>query len=188
VLKTALVVAAALTFTAANGPDARLAKREILVKGVAVPGSDMPRAVVKAVIDAPPDKVWALIWDCGNYENTMPRILKAEMVKQQGSDTFCKVTTDLPFPLPDLTSLTRSKHVIKPGKWHREWSLIEGDYQRVDGSWTLTPFEGDPNRTLAHYQIHAEPGLPLPKSLLALAQKNALPGMIEGMRERLEKK
>lgn len=180
---SAAVAVALLAALAASDPDQdRLARGEVVVRTEKVAGSDMPRAIVRAVIDAPPEKVWALLVDCARYRSTMPRIAASALVKKEGSVAFCRITTDLPFPLPDLTSLTRAEHTVGDGRWTRTWRLVEGDYKTNEGSWTLTRFGGQEARTLVEYRIHAEPSLPVPKGILASAQTSALPDLIERLR------
>ncbi len=182
------VIAAVVLLTALAAADAtdveRLARGDVLVSTEKVAGTDNPRAVVRAIIDAPPEKVWALVIECGDYQRTMPRILASTLVKREGSVDVCKVTTDMPFPLPDLTSTTRIERTVKDGVWLRTWKLIEGDFKVNEGSWKLTSIEGGA-KTAVEYRILVEPNLPLPQSIAAAAQRKTLPDMIEGLRKRL---
>lgn len=191
------VLAAAFTLAAASPDDAKLAAGEVVTSLRKVPGSDVEEATAKAVIDAAPEKVWALVSACAGYKHNMPSIVEsAELsrVPAKESDgpnaveiTKCKVVADLPFPLSDLTSVTRGVHTIEPGKlWRRQWTLIEGDYTRNEGSWTLVPW-GDGTKTLATYRIHAEPKVPLPAPLMASVQQGKLPEVMKKLRETVKR-
>ena len=178
----ALVVALAL---AAGAPDDRLAQGEVLVWTEQVAGSDVPVGFAQGVIDAPPAEVWKIVEDCGNYAQNMPRIAKSKLEKQEGTVRFCRVTADLPFPAPDLESLTRVEHAHNAdGSYVRAWKLVEGDYHRNEGTMTLKPY-GDGTKTLATYRIHVEPKLPLPQSVMSSMQKGSLPDVIKNLRKRL---
>lgn len=163
---------------------ARLERGDIIVTATPVEGSDVPMAMVEALIEAPPEDIWAVVSDCGRYQKTMPRIAKSELLKREGNVVHCRVTADMPFPFGDLTSTTRGVETVVPGqRWAREWDLVKGDYVTNRGSWELTPWKADAKRTHVRYRIQAEPKLALPQSLINAAQKNALPDVIERLRE-----
>lgn len=161
---------------------AQLARGHINVEAVDVPGHDTPRAIVKAVIDAPPPKVWRIIGDCANYENTMNRVASSKLLRRDGDQHICQIEIDLPFPLSNLNAVTRATHKEGPDEWSRHWKLIRGDYEVNTGSWVLTPFDEAGTRTMVVYQIHAEPNVPLPDWIQARAQKSSLPDLIRRIR------
>ncbi len=184
----AVVVQSALVAHSDESDDARLAKGDILVTTDAVEGSDVPLATVRAVIDAPPARVWAIIQDCGNYAQTMPRIAASRELSREGTGEHffvdCQVTASMPFPLPSLTSHTRVEHTIEPGKkWLRRFKLVDGDYLVNDGEWTLVPYGADGTRTFFTYRLHARPKLPLPQSLVSRGQEGALSDIVKRLRE-----
>ncbi len=148
-----------------------------------VKDSDVPELVMQGVIEAPPEKVWPLIDDCGAYDKHMARIGASKQLERDGGRVVCRVTAQMPFPLSDLTAETVATHAVEPGvRWSRTWTLLKGDYKLNDGSWVLTPFRGDPKRTLAVYQIHVEPKVPLPDALIRSVQARALPDVMEKLR------
>lgn len=169
---------------AAEDREARLDKGEVLASSENVPGTRVPLAQVEAVIHAPPEKVWAYVSDCARYSTTFQRILASRELAREGNTVTCEVTTDLPFPLADLTSVNRAVHTVEPGKrWLREWKLVSGDYDFNQGSWELVPFRGDAGRTLARYRLHAQPKVGLPQGLVQAAQERNLPGVMHRLRE-----
>jgi len=180
---------------------ARLAAGEIIVSSKPVRGSEQPRATVIAVVDAAPERVWAIISRCADYKRTMVRVAESAQLWKKGHVHRCRVTVDLPFPLDDLTATTDATHTVIPGKrWERKWTLVEGDYARNSGSWTLAPFEaGLPTggrvkdgagrtpgaRTLVIYKVHAEPDVPIPDGLRRAIQRKTLPNLIENLRKQV---
>ncbi|MFW6369401.1 MAG: SRPBCC family protein [Myxococcota bacterium] len=176
-------ITALLAFSAASADDEdALASGEILVHSESVPGSDLPKVVVRGVIDAPPAKVWTIVSDCDVFEERLPRIRSARVLEQTDRGPICEVIVALPFPLSDLRAKTRAVHIEGPPRWSRTWTLIEGDYEVNDGSWVLESFRGDPNRTLATYSVHAVPHSAVPAWARRRAQESSMPDIIERLR------
>ncbi len=181
----ALMCVALSAFAGTKTKD-RLATGEVIVSSKAVPGSDAPVVTAMAVIDAAPQAVWALISKCADYKRTMVRTLASKEIWRKGNKIRCRVTVDLPFPLSDLTATTDAVHTVKKGKkWERKWALVEGDYKRNTGSWTLAPFNGAATRTLVIYRVHAEPKVAIPAGIRRAAQRKSLPNLIEHLRKQL---
>lgn len=167
--------------------DSALGSGKVSVSTRPVKGSDVSELVVRAVIDAPPEKVWQIVSDCGRFEQRMPNIEAAREIKREGNRTWCDVELHLPFPLSNLRAVSVATHTESTGVWSRTWELVEGDYEFNDGSWVLTPFENDWNRTLAVYKVHAKPKTAVPDWVREKAQKSAMPDLIERIRAEVRK-
>jgi hypothetical protein len=142
----------------ADDVGARLDGGEIILSSEEVPGTNVPRAKMQGVIDAPPEKVWELVEHCAGYTKVMPRVDAATELSRDGGVVVCEVTVHTPFPLPNLTSRTQAVHTVDPGvRWERKWKLLSGDYKVNEGRWVLERYQGDPGRTLATYEIFADP-------------------------------
>jgi ribosome-associated toxin RatA of RatAB toxin-antitoxin module len=166
----------------------RLGRGEVLVAEEVVAGAPTPRLVTRGVIEAPPERVWALLDRCDGYVRFMPRVAESRELSRttdaEGRDeVISQVTIDMPFPLRNLTAKTRAVHTVAPGeRYERAWELVEGDYLRNSGSWVLVPFPGAPQRTLATYRLLVVPKTRLPKKIQSLAQSRTLPQVIEALR------
>lgn len=187
-----LLVAASTTATsAAQGQArvsieaARLAKGEILIDTAPAPQSDTPFYVARGVVEAPPARVWAIVADCGRYRETMVRVAASTLVSRNDAATVCRLQMAMPFPLPNLTAVTRATHRAEGGRFTREWQLVEGDFALHEGSWVLEPFEGDSNRTLVTHRARVRPKLPVPEMLLAGSKKETLKETLENLRRQL---
>lgn len=168
---------------------ARLGRGELLVHTEPVAGAKMPRLVLHAIVDAPPDKVWDVLSQAERYPAFMPRIKKAEDLDIDGDRRKTRTVLEMPFPLPNLTATTRVTHTVVPGeRWRRAWTLDSGDYVRNEGSWELTPFGDGAARTLTRYEVLVEPRMPIPKRLQASLQERALPGLVEAIRGEVRKR
>ncbi|MEZ4459946.1 MAG: SRPBCC family protein [bacterium] len=165
----------------------RLAAGEIIVETKAVKNSDIPQAIVTAVIDAPPANVWAIISDCNHYEKNMIRVAEAKELSRKGDEVVCEVTTDMPFPLSNLTAQTRAKHTVGPPVWSREWKLIKGDYKSNEGGWRIQSFDLEGTKSLVVYTVHAVPDMMVPDSLIKKAQRDTLPDLMKNLRKKVKK-
>ncbi|MDP2342478.1 MAG: SRPBCC family protein [Deltaproteobacteria bacterium] len=158
-----------------------------------VAGSDIPFAIVEATIDAPPAAVWDIVSHCDGYVRHMPRVAESKELKREGDDnvaftTTCRVVADLPFPLGDLTSVSKAVHTVEPGvKYVRKWTFLSGDYEVNEGSWTVVAVD-EGKKTKATYRLRAKPKLALPDSMLASFQQQTLPDVIKKLREGTRKK
>jgi ribosome-associated toxin RatA of RatAB toxin-antitoxin module len=156
-----------------------------------VPGSDVPVNIVEGMVDAPPAKIWAIVSKCADYAKNMPRVAKSAELSREGDEAGvwkvkCEVTAHLPFPLSDLTGITLATHTVRPdGGFVREWSLVSGDYELNNGSWTLDPRD-EGKKTYVTYKLQVRPKIHLPMGLIAKAQKGALKEVITRMRENVK--
>ncbi len=161
----------------------RLDAGEILIESRPRGGGQNPEVVVRAVVQAPPERVWPLIDRVGDYQRVMPSVERAEEVSREQDRVRARVTLKMPLPLKNLTSVTEGVHTVEPGvRYQRRWRLVQGDYRENSGSWTLTPFAGDAARTLVEYRVVAGPRIPVPQKIQALAQKKAIPELIDNLR------
>ncbi len=166
-----------------DGLKARLEKGEVEITTRAVTGSTLPEVTAHGLIDAPPEQVWAILQDCGNYQKTMLRVARSKELSRLGQKVVCEVEIALPFPLSNLVGVTEATHVVGPPKWTRSWHLLRGDYEVNEGAWTLSRYEDDPKRTLAIYRVHAIPKSAVPDAILRKGQRTAIPDMYKHLRE-----
>jgi len=116
----------------------------------------------------------------------MPRVKRSEELWREGDENRMRTTIDMPFPLKNLTATTLAKHIIVPGeRWERTWKMESGDYAVNEGSWVLTPFPGNAQKTYVSYQAIVHPKVMIPKAIQSMVQEKAMPKMIEALRERV---
>ena len=168
----------------------RLDRGEVIINTRPVDGSPLPRVMVRAVVEAPPARVWQVIDAVHDYARTMGGVKTATVLSREedagGERVRARITVKMPFPLKDLTSVTDGVHSVEPGeRYRRRWELVEGDYHANSGSWTLVPFDDDASRTLVTYELHALPHIRIPAALLGLAQKKMIPRLIDHLRRQV---
>jgi hypothetical protein len=179
-----LVLAAALWVSAPAWADetTQLTQGDILLDSVPVEGSDIPKVILKGVVEAPPAQVWAFISHCDLYAGRMPRIVESKELSREDNVATCRTVLDAPWPVSKLTSTTKATMVEHDGTFTRTWKLESGDYALNEGSWTLSPFGGDAKRTLVLYQVRVQPKTSVPGFVQRWAQKSGLPDMLKAVR------
>lgn len=179
-----IVVLLQLSAQAAYADDARqkeLSDGEVFVTTVPVDGAEYPRVVVEAVIDARPEVVWALVTSCTKSQQTYDSVMKSYVVSKTSSEIVCSELIDMPWPIRNLESVTRWSFSVTPQKWVERWTKVDGDFDYIDGSWTLTPF-GDGSRTHVLWQNHFSPQIAVPAWLTRAFLKVGMPAMIKDLR------
>lgn len=163
----------------------RLEAGEVIIEPLDPTDGKGVAARAKGLLMAAPDKVFAVVSDCANFVDFMPRTKKSELRKSEGDVSECFVEISMPFPLKNLWSVSRATHTKLPsGGFERKWTLVEGTYTRSNGSWRAEPFRGDPNRTLLTYHLDVNPDMMVPDGIIRSAQTGSLPKVFEAIRER----
>ncbi|WP_295445356.1 SRPBCC family protein [uncultured Thiodictyon sp.] len=178
-----LELCAAMVVLADADRETRLENGEVTVTMRTIAGSNLPEVTARGLIEAPPERVWAIIQDCGNFKKTMPHITRSRELSRQGQSVVCEVEIGLPAAFSNLVGVTAAVLVVGPPEWSRTWHLLRGDYEVNEGRWTLTRYGDDRERTLAVYRVHAVPKTALPDALLRYEQRTALPQLFNHLRQ-----
>lgn len=137
------------------------------------------------VVDAPSTEVWPILRDCAHFSLFMPRT-KTSAVKEEDGVPLCHVELNLPFPLMNLWSDTKSVQREDPaGHFHRAWTLVRGTYRRNSGSWSVLPWGAEKKKTLVIYAIDSDPIILVPDGILRSAQTGSLPEVFNAIRKRV---
>ena len=146
-----LLAALALVPGAATADAPLPAKGAVQVNVYSVAGSNTPKVVVRAIIEQPPRKVWAVVSDCAHYSSRLPRVAKSRLVSKVGNKHTCEVTISLPFPLSNLTAITEATHEENEKGMTRRWKLVSGDYTVNNGSWEVRPLDATGTSSIVTY-------------------------------------
>ena len=155
-----------------------LAERELLVQRREPTGGKGVAFRVLRVLEPPVARVWPVVRDCALFEEFMPRVRESAGAEDPA---ICSVVIDSA-PVGALRTTVRSEVEPVGDGWRRRWELVEGDYDHNRGSWTVVPWSG--GGSLVVYEVDAEPRVPLPSSVLALAQRLQLPAMFDAIERR----
>ncbi len=170
-----------------EGDRTRLDGGEVVVRDLSPTEADGIGVLLMGLVDATPDQVWAVMADCEQQDEFIPRIRYAAVRDRDGDSHTCDLVVDLPAPLGDLRTATRH-HVrrLPDGGHQRRWDLLPGDwdYLHNSGSWTVHPYQ-DARRSLLVGRMDLLPKSVLPVWILRGAQARQAPETFAAIRARV---
>lgn len=156
-----------------------------------VPGEP---SIVRAAgkIDAPPERVLAVLADVAAYKETMPHTEVSELIKREGNDIWLYSVIN-----PPLGS--RRDYAVKITLWQGKDGVLGTRWvpanevapppkdgvvrvERNEGSWTLTPLDGG-MRTGAIYILQVDPGGSVPKWIIEKTNRSSVPDAFKAVRK-----
>ena len=166
----------------------RLAAGEVLVSSRQVQPRAPREQSARGVIDYPPERVYRAVTDYADYDEFMPFVIQADVVKTlPDGAVLSSQRLRLPRPFGERHYVLRVRSRIDPGAapgktWRTEWAYVpgSGDIAGQRGSWTLT--ELAPGRTLATFRLFSDPGGAVPTWLYERAVAETLPYIFQGLR------
>jgi hypothetical protein len=146
----------------------------------------------RAVIDASPERVFAVVTDLANFSKLMPYIHDSRVIKREGNTIWQYAIATPPV-------VSRRDYCIKvtiskdaDGTFHSAWQTddsaapppVDGTIRIIQttGSWTLAPLEGG-TRTQATYFQHSDPGGWIPKWMVNSGSKATGFDVMKAIRE-----
>jgi hypothetical protein len=170
-----------------EGDRSRLAAGEVLVRDLPSSDADGVAVLLIGIVDAPPAAVWAVMADCEEQEEFLPRISYAAVRDRDGDTHVCDLVFDLPFPLDDARAATLQRvRRLADGGYQRRWQIAPGDwsYRHYSGSWTVHPWAGE-GKSLLVSRMDVLPKTALPAWFVRNAQTQQAPATFEAIRERV---
>ena len=164
------------------------AQRERLDRGEIIARAergDLIRMEIVAVIDAPLEDVWRVVWDFGSAADWVPDMVSTEVVERGNGWFTADAITGLPFPLRDRSYRLRvARHPmsgdVRASHWENETG--HGNINVLRGFWVVEPWQDDPARTLARQVTWMDFGLIVPDGMVARAARRELPATMEALR------
>jgi uncharacterized protein YndB with AHSA1/START domain len=102
-------------------------------------------------VQAPPAIVWSILSDCGQARKFMRNLISCRVL-QQGDGWDVREHRSRGWPLhPVMRNVSRI--TLEPNR-RLSFRLVEGDWTRSDGEWTLAPIDGG-RGTHVTYRISA---------------------------------
>jgi uncharacterized protein YndB with AHSA1/START domain len=136
-------------------------------------------------IAASPERVFEALLDLDAYP-TWARDLKGVTVESLDDQGRGREVTFRAAAMGRSTSYTlRYSYDVEP---HRmSWELVRGDIaRRIDGSYTLDPVPGTPDRTLVTYDLTVDLIVPLPSFVKRRAEYKVIHAALRELRSHLE--
>lgn len=164
--------------------------------------SDVVEILALTTIDAPPEKVFAVITDYANYPSFMPHITESRIVAQEDNiqTLFQRVRISgfLSFLIKDRHHVVRNLLIYPDnGRDHFrvEWSLDLAATRELKpgnaiatrlntGYWDLQGIDGEEGTQVLYY-LHTDPGGSIPKSFVNAGTTKSIPAIIHAIRDRL---
>lgn len=98
---------------------------------------------------------------------------------------------NIPWPVANrwLIVETRDDEREAPnGNYRADWTLAGGNLKTMTGSFDVSPFEGDPKKTLLRYQVETNPGSHVPRFLMRWGVKKIMPAVVQSLRREAAKR
>ncbi|MDF1860324.1 MAG: SRPBCC family protein [Verrucomicrobiales bacterium] len=177
--------------TALSGPDALSISDESkkrLETGEAVilsgPEGGERKALAAIIVPYPAAAIWEVLDDKESGVEWVDGLRAARVVEEFEGYTLVYQELKVGF-LPGTF-----KYVIRhiPTEFERriDFRRESGAFKSVDGYWILSPME-DPSRTLVLYQLHIDPGVPIPAVVIRNSLQKTLPNALTGLRQQVAK-
>lgn len=145
----------------------------------------------EVIVDASPEKVFALAQRVEDYPDFMPDVQEVEILKRDDSTGVARVRWIGKVEIQSIRKLVRW---VEEERWNAsnlsaDFTLVEGDYKKYGGKWGFEKL-GD-GKTKLSLEIDFDLGLPLVGPLInKLLDKLMLSncqGMLDAIKTRVEK-
>jgi coenzyme Q-binding protein COQ10 len=141
----------------------------------------MPGATKTIVIDAPMDKVFAVIAAYETYPEFLPEVKKVRTSGRKDNE----VNVHYEIEVMKTVKYTVRLKEEKPNRV--SWTFVEGEFMKDNkGSWLLE--DAGPGKTKATYNVEMALGALVPKSIVNAMAETQLPKMLEAFKKRAESK
>lgn len=166
---------------------------DVEVQERARPGSRVREVQTVAVVDAPPAVVRRVVTDWARYPEVMPYTVEGRVVATEEGGRVVHLYTLVDPPLVarrDYTMRLVDEGADASGALRISWTPSDrGPPPRQgvvrvtvnEGRWLLEPIDGGA-RTRATYRLHTDPGGTVPGFAANLANREALPGVLQAVR------
>lgn len=118
-----------------------------------------------------------VLWDQERFVEFVPDVKAVKVLERHGNRQVVSITGGK----GPISVTYVADRLLEPQRI--SWRSIRGDVKRNDGSWSLEPAGAG---TVVTYQVHVVPHGPVPGYVVSYLQKQALPGMIKAVRDRIE--
>jgi len=145
------------------------------------------RAELVAVINAPVDEVWAVVFDYGRYSTWFPDQRRSTVDSTSGRSRVLSGTTAVPI-LRDRTYQLNEQYRTTTNDagqtvYIDTWDYIpgSGNLESTSGFWYIAPYDDANTRTVVRMVVHANLGMWLPNAIINWGTRRILPGIASGI-------
>jgi ribosome-associated toxin RatA of RatAB toxin-antitoxin module len=196
--KTLVLLAAAMAASATHavsqplGDSGQGGEQQVTITDFSNRSSPGRTFAANTVIDAPLQKLCAIIQDYAGYSQFMPNTDNAKVVQAAGDYSVVEMSLKLL-----LGKMKRYRLRLEPKvtlqACHLSWKQVPWEELKPDdtiadtsGYWHLTPHPAHPSKTVVEYFVYADPGyVPFGfRWIVDLMSKESLPKTLEALRGR----
>lgn len=152
-------------------------ERNALRQGQVVVTGDKGRYVVRTLVTAPRDVVWAVLTDYEKFAKFLPNVVSSQILETQGNRKVVEQIDVRQVFVVKTRSRVRTENIETP-KQRIDFRLLEGDLKAMRGSWQLEPVAAypgaAPTQILMTQTIEAQPPASAPPGVFYNVFKRAL--------------
>lgn len=134
-------------------------------------------------VDAPPSVVWSILSDCGQARKFMRNLLSCRVLQRGDGWDVREHRSRSWLLMPTLRNVSRI--TLEPNR-RLSFHLIEGDWSRSDGEWTLAPIDGG-RGTHVTYRIDAALAGGIPAGISRSALVSSVRSTLAALRREAER-
>ncbi len=140
----------------------------------------MAGATRSIVINAPIEKVFAVVSDYEKYPEFLPEVKGITVKNRNGNECDVHYEADI------VKTIKYALHLKEEKPTKVSWTFINGEFMKDNvGGWVLEK-QGE-NQTKATYNIEVTVGMLVPKTILTALVDSQLPKMMEAFKARAER-
>ncbi|HEX5366068.1 MAG TPA: SRPBCC family protein [Acidimicrobiales bacterium] len=142
-------------------------------------------ATQQVVVGASPRRTWQVLTDFDAYPTWATDLKAAHVVARDAEGR--PVEVDFRAAAMGRSTSYRLRYDYEGAPRVLAWKLVQGDItRRLDGSYTLEPVEGSPDRTLVTYHLEVDLVMPLPGFVKRRAESRIVSTALRALRARVE--
>lgn len=148
------------------------------------PGTSVEWGRAEGIVDAPLDRVMAIVEDYGNYAAFLPHFKVSRVLSQRGASANVYMEVGILKGTVTIWAQLAIRAKRPEGDTRIiEARMTEGNITRMNARWEVTPVS--PTQTRVMFQILIDPDLPVPSSLVTRQNVKASERTIGAVRKRL---
>ena len=149
------------------------------IVAISVPRAGVAPGRAYGVINAPAERVYAVLADFAAYENFVPRVTDSKRI---GEGRY-RIQAKFPWPVNKTWVEFRVKHGVRGKTRIIDWRMESGDLKKYQGTAWIQPY--GKQRTMLTYQLLVVPHTIAPDALMAYGLRRAVTGVVRAVRKRV---
>ena len=155
------------------------------VTDLAFPSINVRWGRAVGIVDAPPEKVWAIATDYSKYSEFLPHFKASRVLSRRGNQALIYLEALAVRETVTLWSQMRvSEHADPAGTQTIDCNMTSGNVDHMAARWEITP-TSDGRRSILAFQFLVDPSIPFPSSIITEQNRQSASKTVEAMRRRV---